>query len=90
MDRARQVYRAALELTPHKYFTFAKLWLMYAHFEIRQKDLTAARRAMVRRKKGEGDVGAGYHQKLVVCAVTGRVLVIVISASECISAGLSG
>ncbi|KAF0291869.1 Crooked neck-like protein 1 [Amphibalanus amphitrite] len=46
MERARQVYRAALELTPHKHFTFAKLWLMYAHFEIRQKDLTAARRAM--------------------------------------------
>ncbi|XP_043227706.1 crooked neck-like protein 1 [Amphibalanus amphitrite] len=46
MERARQVYRAALELTPHKHLTFAKLWLMYAHFEIRQKDLTAARRAM--------------------------------------------
>ena len=47
MERARQVYRAALELTPHKHFTFAKLWLMYAHFEIRQKELTAARRALV-------------------------------------------
>jgi len=46
VERARQVYRAALELLPHKHFTFAKLWLMYAHFEIRQRDLTAARRAL--------------------------------------------
>ena len=38
-DRARQVYRAALELLPHKKFTFAKLWLLYAQFEIRQKQV---------------------------------------------------
>ena len=35
----RQVYRAALELIPHKRFTFAKLWLLYAQFEIRQKEV---------------------------------------------------
>ena len=34
-----QVYRAALELIPHKRFTFAKLWLLYAQFEIRQKEV---------------------------------------------------
>merc|ERR1719370_1148967 len=46
MDRARQVYRAALELIPHKRFTFAKLWLLYAQFEIRQKEVGLARRAL--------------------------------------------
>ena len=45
-DRARQVYRAALELLPHKKFTFAKLWLLYAQFEIRQKQVDTARRAL--------------------------------------------
>jgi len=45
-DRARQVYRAALELLPHKKFTFAKLWLLYAQFEIRQKQVETARRAL--------------------------------------------
>ena len=46
MERARQVYRAALDLLPHKRFTFAKLWLLYAQFEIRQKDVGTARRAL--------------------------------------------
>ena len=46
MERARQVYRAALDLLPHKRFTFAKLWLLYAQFEIRQKDAATARRAL--------------------------------------------
>ncbi len=45
-DRTRQVYRACLEILPHKKFTFAKIWLMYAHFEVRQKDLVAARKAL--------------------------------------------
>ena len=46
MERARQVYRTGLELLPHKRFTFAKLWLMYAHFEIRQKEVKNARLAL--------------------------------------------
>merc|ERR1719367_2768751 len=46
VDRARQVYRTGLELLPHKRFTFAKLWLMYAHFEIRQKQVRSARLAL--------------------------------------------
>ena len=33
---------------PHKLFTFAKLWLQYAHFEVRQHNLTAARKALGR------------------------------------------
>lgn len=46
MDRTRQVYRACLDLIPHKKFTFGKVWLLYAQFEIRQKDLKAARQAL--------------------------------------------
>ncbi|PWN30316.1 Pre-mRNA-splicing factor CLF1 [Jaminaea rosea] len=45
-DRCRQVYKAALELVPHRSFTFAKLWLQYANFEVRRLDLTAARKAL--------------------------------------------
>ncbi|XP_027718185.1 crooked neck-like protein 1 [Vombatus ursinus] len=45
-DRTREVYRACLELIPHKKFTFAKVWLLYAQFEIRQKNLPFARRAL--------------------------------------------
>ncbi|OCT79813.1 hypothetical protein XELAEV_18026624mg [Xenopus laevis] len=45
-ERTRQVYQACLELIPHKKFTFAKIWLMYSQFEIRQKNLPFARRAL--------------------------------------------
>ncbi|XP_022919462.1 protein crooked neck [Onthophagus taurus] len=45
-ERARQVYKACLELLPHKTFTFSKIWLLYAHFEIRQKNLTTARKIL--------------------------------------------
>ena len=45
-ERARQVYQASLELILHARFTFAKMWLYYARFEIRQKNLPRARRAL--------------------------------------------
>ncbi|TNM94444.1 hypothetical protein fugu_017203 [Takifugu bimaculatus] len=45
-ERTRQVYQACLDLIPHKKFTFAKIWLLYAQFEIRQKSLQAARKTM--------------------------------------------
>lgn len=45
-EKTRQVYQACLELIPHKKFTFAKLWLLYAQFEVRQKNLPLARRAL--------------------------------------------
>ena len=48
-ERARQVYKAGLDLIPHKSFTFAKLWLLYAHFEVRMKNLQQARKALVRK-----------------------------------------
>eukprot|EP00029_Vermamoeba_vermiformis_P008695 TRINITY_DN4141_c0_g1_i1.p1 TRINITY_DN4141_c0_g1~~TRINITY_DN4141_c0_g1_i1.p1 ORF type:complete len:674 (+),score=177.55 TRINITY_DN4141_c0_g1_i1:181-2202(+) len=43
VERARAVYKACLNLIPHKVFTFAKIWVLYANLEIRQKNLTAAR-----------------------------------------------
>jgi len=45
-ERARQVYKGCIQLIPHKKFTFAKIWLLYAKFEIRQLDLPAARKAL--------------------------------------------
>ena len=35
-----------MALIPHKQFTFAKLWLMFAKFEIRRLDLSAARKIL--------------------------------------------
>ncbi|KAI9734903.1 MAG: NineTeen Complex (NTC) component [Cirrosporium novae-zelandiae] len=48
IERARQVYQACIDLVPHKKFTFAKLWLMNAEFEIRQMQLGAARKTLGR------------------------------------------
>ena len=45
-DRARDVFKAAIKLIPHRSFTFAKLWLAYAYFEIRQLDVSAARKVL--------------------------------------------
>uniref|UniRef100_A0A915KUN6 Crooked neck protein n=1 Tax=Romanomermis culicivorax TaxID=13658 RepID=A0A915KUN6_ROMCU len=46
-DRARDVYKMCLNnLIPHKKFTFSKLWVMYAHFEIRRHNLQAARKIL--------------------------------------------
>src|SRR5690606_37643010 len=39
LDRARAVYVECLELLPHRTFTFAKIWLLYARFEVRRKNL---------------------------------------------------
>jgi crooked neck len=44
--RARHVYQTAITVVPHKEFTFAKLWLMFAKFEIRRLDLSAARKIL--------------------------------------------
>ena len=40
------VYRVCLKLIPHHKFSFAKIWLVAAQFEIRQLDLTAARKIL--------------------------------------------
>lgn len=45
-ERCREVYRACLKLIPHKAFTFAKVWVMAAQFEIRQLKLDSARKIL--------------------------------------------
>ncbi|KAH8112430.1 pre-mRNA-splicing factor CLF1 [Phellopilus nigrolimitatus] len=41
-----KIYRTVLQVVPHKQFTFAKLWLMFARFEVRRIDLPAARKLL--------------------------------------------
>ncbi|CAD6214015.1 unnamed protein product [Miscanthus lutarioriparius] len=46
IERTREVYKECLRLIPHKKFVFAKMWLMAAQFEIRQRNLKAARQIL--------------------------------------------
>ncbi|KAL3373788.1 hypothetical protein AABB24_005663 [Solanum stoloniferum] len=43
MERTRHVYRECLKMIPHHKFSFAKIWLLAAQFEIRQLRLKEAR-----------------------------------------------
>ncbi|KAH7714071.1 crooked neck protein [Aphelenchoides avenae] len=45
-EKTREIWKACLENVPHKKFTFAKLWIMFAQFEVRQLNLGAARKIM--------------------------------------------
>ena len=45
-ERAREVYRACLKLLPHRAFTFGKVWIMAAQFEVRALRLDAARKIL--------------------------------------------
>ncbi|CAG8474804.1 334_t:CDS:10 [Paraglomus occultum] len=47
-ERTRQIYLECLKLIPHKKFTFAKIWLLYAQFEIRRLNLQTARKTLGR------------------------------------------
>eukprot|EP00927_Polykrikos_kofoidii_P002117 TRINITY_DN10821_c0_g1_i1.p1 TRINITY_DN10821_c0_g1~~TRINITY_DN10821_c0_g1_i1.p1 ORF type:complete len:679 (-),score=158.26 TRINITY_DN10821_c0_g1_i1:131-2167(-) len=44
LDKARAVYDALVKIVPHKQFSFAKLWKLYAEFEVRRLDLDRARK----------------------------------------------
>lgn len=46
IEKTRQVYSMCIRIIPHKKFTFAKIWLMYAKFEIRQRNLSSARKIL--------------------------------------------
>lgn len=48
VENARKTWKAALEAIPHSKFTFAKLWIMSAEFELRNSDLTSARKILGR------------------------------------------
>jgi len=43
-ERCRAVYKEMINLVPHKSFSFAKCWVLYGKFEVRQKNLDAARK----------------------------------------------
>lgn len=45
-DRCNQVYKTCLSVIPHEKFTFAKIWVLYAKFLIRQRDIAAARKVL--------------------------------------------
>lgn len=46
LQRTRDIYSFCLKIIPHKTFTFAKIWIAAAKFEVRCKDLPAARKLM--------------------------------------------
>lgn len=46
VSRARDIYKRCLKIIPHQSFTFGKIWLYAAQLEVRQKDLTAARKLL--------------------------------------------
>lgn len=48
IDRARQIYEACIKLIPHQEFTFAKVWTLYAEFELRQLNVDKARKLLGR------------------------------------------
>jgi crooked neck len=45
-ERAREVMRELLKLVPHNEFSFSKVWIMAAKFELRRKKLDAFRKIM--------------------------------------------
>lgn len=45
-EKTREIYSFVLKLIPHKVFTFAKMWVLAAKFEVRQKNLPAARKLL--------------------------------------------
>jgi hypothetical protein len=42
-EKCREVYTQCLRIIPHGKFSFSKIWIMYANFELRQQNLDAAR-----------------------------------------------
>lgn len=44
LDKARAVYDALIKVVPHKMFSFAKIWKIYAEFEVRRLDIDRARK----------------------------------------------
>lgn len=44
VDRTRAVYDKVLQIIPHRKFSFSKIWIYYAEFEVRQLQLDRVRR----------------------------------------------
>jgi len=43
VEKTRSVYDTMIKVVPHKKFSFAKMWKLYAEFEVRQLELSRAR-----------------------------------------------
>ena len=43
-ERAGSIYEKILSIVPHETFTFAKLWILYAQYLVRQKNVEKARK----------------------------------------------
>jgi crooked neck len=44
LERAEEVYKKVIQIIPHKQFTFTKIWILFAHFYLRGKNLEKARK----------------------------------------------
>ena len=45
-EKTKEVFIKAISIIPHEKFTFSKLWVLYAQYLLRQKDLACARKVM--------------------------------------------
>jgi crooked neck len=45
-EKCREVWKACLDIIPHKQFTFAFVWLLFAKFELRQLNLNGTRKIL--------------------------------------------
>lgn len=48
VEAARDTWKQAVDSIPHRQFTFGKLWIQYAQFELRHRGLGAARKVLGR------------------------------------------
>lgn len=48
VDNSRNVWKNCLKIIPHKEFTFSKVWIGYAEFELRNSHLTSCRKVLGR------------------------------------------
>jgi crooked neck len=46
IEKTRNVYKTCLSIIPHKIFSFSKIWIMYAQFELRQKNIDSMRKIL--------------------------------------------
>ncbi len=44
IERTNEIFKKILEIIPHEKFTFSKLFILYAHFLLRNKNLEGARK----------------------------------------------
>jgi crooked neck len=48
VEKTREIFKSCLEIIPHKKFSFSKVWILFAQFELRQKNLEEMRKILGR------------------------------------------